>query len=108
MRLGAAYPKQFIPRIERVRRIFIERLTSLDYVEMPVTKGSYYFLLRLRTKKSDWNIAKRLIEEYGVITIPGGVFGTRYPAIRVAYANVDESIAEKGISRLEKGLQEIL
>ena len=108
MRLGAAYPKQFIPRIERVRRIFIDRLTGLDYVAMPVTKGSYYFLIRLRTKKSDWNIAKRLIEEYGVVTIPGGVFGTRYPALRVAYANVDESVAEKGISRLEKGLQEIL
>jgi aspartate/methionine/tyrosine aminotransferase len=108
MRLGAAYPKQFIPRIERVRKIFIQRLTGLDFVEMPVTKGSYYFLLRLRTKKSDWNIAKRLIEEYGVITIPGGVFGTRYPALRVAYVNVDESMAEKGISRLEKGLQEML
>ena len=108
MRLGAAYPKQFIPRIERVRKIFIQRLTGLDFVEMPVTKGSYYFLLRLRTKKSDWNLAKRLIEKYGVITIPGGVFGTRYPALRVAYANVDESMAEKGISRLEKGLQEML
>ena len=108
MRLGAAYPKQFIPRIERVRKIFIQRLAGLDFVEMPVTKGSYYFLLRLRTKKSDWNIAKRLIEKYGVITIPGGVFGTIYPALRVAYANVDESMAEKGISRLEKGLQEML
>jgi aspartate/methionine/tyrosine aminotransferase len=108
MRLGAAYPKQFIPRIERVRKIFIQRLTGLGFVEMPVTKGSYYFLLRLRTKKSDWNIAKRLIEKYGVITIPGGVFGTIYPALRVAYANVDESMAEKGISRLEKGLQEML
>lgn len=108
MRLGSSYPRQFIPRIERVREIFVRRLTDLDFVEMPVTKGSYYFLLRLRTKKSDWNIAKRLIEEYGVITIPGAVFGTRYPALRVAYANVDESMAEKGISRLEKGLQEML
>jgi aspartate/methionine/tyrosine aminotransferase len=108
MRIGAAYPKQFIPRIERVRKIFVQRLSDLDFVEMPVSKGSYYFLLRLRTKKSDWNIAKRLIEEYGVITIPGGVFGTTYPALRVAYANVDEGMAEKGISRLEKGLQQIL
>jgi aspartate/methionine/tyrosine aminotransferase len=108
MRLCAAYPKQFIPRIERVRKIFVQRLSDLDFVEMPVTKGSYYFLLRLRTKKSDWNIAKRLIEEYGVITIPGGVFGTTYPALRVAYANVDEGMAEEGISRLAKGLQQIL
>jgi aspartate/methionine/tyrosine aminotransferase len=108
MKLGAAYPRQFIPRIEKVRKIFIDRLTGLHFVEMPVTKGSYYFLLRLRTKRSDWNIARKLIEEYGVITIPGEVFGTRYPALRVAYANVDESMAVKGISRLEKGLQEIL
>jgi aspartate/methionine/tyrosine aminotransferase len=91
-----------------VRRIFIERLTGLDFVEMPVTNGSYYFLLRLRTKKSDWGVAKSLIEEYGVMTMPGAVFGTRYPALRVAYANVDESVAEKGISRLTRGLQEIL
>ena len=91
-----------------MRKIFIDRLTGLHFVEMPVTKGSYYFLLRLRTKKNDWNIARRLIEEYGVITIPGRVFGTRFPALRVAYANVDESTAEKGISRLEKGLREML
>ena len=108
MKLGAAYPRQFLPRIEKVRKIFIDRLTGLHFVEMPVTKGSYYFLLRLRTKNSDWNIARKLIEEYGVITIPGEVFGARYPALRVAYANVDESMAVKGISRLEKGLQEIL
>jgi aspartate/methionine/tyrosine aminotransferase len=108
MKLGAAYPKQFIPQIEKMRKIFIDRLTGSHFVEMPITKGSYYFLLRLRTKKSDWNIARKLIEEYGVITIPGEVFGTRYPALRVAYANVDESMAVEGISRLEKGLQEIL
>jgi len=108
MKIGAAYPNQFIPRIEKVRKIFIDRLTGLDLVEMPVTKGSYYFLLRLRMQKSDWNVAKKLIEEYGVITIPGRVFGTRFPALRLAYANVDESTAEKGISRLEKGLREML
>jgi len=108
LKLGVAYQKQFIPRIEKVRKIFIERLSRLGSAEMPVTKGSYYFLLRLRTKKRDWGIAKRLIEEYGVITIPGEVFGTIYPALRVAYANVDERATEMGISRLEKGLQEIL
>jgi aspartate/methionine/tyrosine aminotransferase len=108
MSLGAVYPSQFIPRIDRVRRVFIERLTGLDLLEMPVTKGSYYFLPRLKTRKSDWNIAKRLIEEHGVVTVPGTVFGTRFPALRLAYANVDERMAEKGILRLERGLREIL
>ena len=108
MKLGAAYPRQFIPRIEKVRRIFIERLSGLESAEMPVTKGSFYFLLRLKTKKNDWDIAKKLIEKHGVITIPGGVFGTRQPALRVAYANVDERLAEEGISRLTRGLKEVL
>jgi aspartate/methionine/tyrosine aminotransferase len=108
IKLGASYPRKFIPQIEKVRRIFIEGLAGLDFAELPITKGSYYFLLRLKTKKEDWAIAKKLVEEYGVITVPGRVFGARYPSLRVAYANVDESIAEKGISRLEKGLREIL
>ena len=108
MKLGAAYPRQFIPRIEKAREIFIERLAGFDFVEMPVTKGSYYFMLRLRTKKSDWDIAKRLIEEHGVITIPGQVFGAKYPALRIAYANVDESLAAKGASRLTRGLKDVL
>jgi len=108
IKLGSTYPKQFIPRIERARKILLERLTHLDSAELPITNGSYYFLLKLSTKKSDWQIAKKLIEEHGVITIPGEAFGARYPALRVAYANVDESMAETGISRLTKGLQEIL
>jgi len=72
------------------------------------TNGSYYFLIKLRTGKSDWEIAKKLIEKYRIITIPGEAFGTRYPALRVAYANADERMAEKGTSRLKKGLQEML
>ncbi len=106
--LGAAYLKKFMPSIEKVRRVFIERLVGVSGVEMPITKGSYYFLLRLRTKEKDWTIAKKLIEEDGVITVPGEAFGTKYPALRVAYANVDEQRAEEGIRRLKRGLEEIL
>jgi len=107
-RLGAAYPKRFIPQIEKARRVFTQRLAGLACAEMPVTKGSYFFLLRLKTEKRDWTIAKRLIEEYGVITIPGEVFGTRYPALRLAYGNVDERLAEEGIARLRRGLEAML
>jgi aspartate/methionine/tyrosine aminotransferase len=46
---------------------------------MPVTKGSFYFLLRLKTKKNDWDIAKKLIEKHGVITIPGGFLAQGSP-----------------------------
>jgi len=108
IRLGAVYPKKFIPAIETVRGIFAESLPSLRRVELPVTKGSYYFMLRLKTKRRDWVIARKLIEEYGVITVPGEVFGMTRPALRVAYANVEEQEAEEGIARLTRGLEYIL
>ena len=108
IKLGAAYPKRFIPAIEKVRKIFRESLPSLRRAEIPVTKGSYYFMLRLKTKRRDWVVARKLIEEYGVITIPGEAFGTTRPALRVAYANVDEQKAEEGISRLTRGLEKTL
>jgi len=108
IKLGATYPTKFIPAIEKARKIFVENLPSLRYAQMPVTRGSYYFTVRLKTKKTDWVIARKLIEEYGVITIPGEAFGTKYPALRVAYANVDEQKAEEGIARLTRGLEKIL
>jgi len=108
IKLGATYPMKFIPAIEKARKIFVESLPSLRYAQMPVTRGSYYFTVRLKTKKTDWVIARKLIEEYGVITIPGEAFGTKYPALRVAYANVDEQKAEEGIARLTRGLEKIL
>lgn len=108
IRLGADYPKRFIPRIEKVRKAFVKGLSGLNCAEMPVTKGSYYFLLRLKTDSRDWSVATKLIEEYGVISIPGAPFGTRYPALRIAYGNLDEHMAEEGIARLTRGLEETL
>jgi len=108
IKLGPTYPQKFIPSIKKARKIFIEKLSGFRCAEMPVTKGSYYFMLKLKTKKKDWPIARKLIEEYAVITIPGEAFGTTYPALRVAYANVDEQKAEEGIARLTRGLEKIL
>jgi len=102
-----SYAKSFLPAMEKVRNIFIEGM-DMECINMPVTHGSFYFFIKLHTNKPSWEIAKVLIEKYGVITIPGNVFGSSYPSIRISYGNLDEEQAEEGVKRLAKGLKKIL
>jgi len=107
-RSSLGYTNRYLPTIAKTRKIFIERLKGLSYLEMPTSKGAFYFFLKLHTKKSSWDIAKKLIEKYGVITIPGDAFGATFPSLRLSYGNLTEFFAEEGISRLINGLDEIL
>ena len=102
-----SYAKSFLPTMEKVRNIFIEGL-NISCVDMPITNGSFYFFIKLHTNKPSWEIAKVLIEKYGVITIPGEVFGFPYPALRLSYGNLNEREAKEGVKRLVKGLNKIL
>jgi aspartate/methionine/tyrosine aminotransferase len=108
LRLYPQYTREFLPKIDVVRKIFIKRLSSLDCLEMPLTKGAFYFFIRLKTSGSSGEIAKRLIEEHGVIAIPGEAFGADYPSLRLSYGNLTENEAEKGLDRLINGLDKIL
>jgi aspartate/methionine/tyrosine aminotransferase len=102
------YPEQFLEQIKETRNIFIKNLKENPKIDFPVTYGGFYFLLKLDTNKKSWDISKKLIEKYRVITIPGCVFGSIKPAIRISYGNLTSEDAKKGVERLNKGLLEIL
>ncbi len=108
LKVGSKYPRKFLPTISQVRHMFVDELKAIENIYMPDTKGSFYFLLRLHTNKSSWEIAKRLIEEFGLITIPGEVFGMGSPSLRVSYGNLQVPQAKEGITRLVTGLDEIM
>jgi len=108
IKLGKTYISRFYHILEDVRSIFIEKLIQEDSLVFPVTHGGYYFLLKLETDKSDWSIAKQLIEKYRVITIPGSVFFTGYPSLRVSYGNIMQDAAKEGVKRLIQGLRGVL
>lgn len=106
--LGWSYAAKYYPVFSEIREIFINELQKIDDVILPVTHGGYYFLIKLKTTKSDWEISKYLIEQYGVITIPGMVFNTSVPSLRVSYGNLDRTIAREGLQRLKEGLRQVL
>jgi aspartate/methionine/tyrosine aminotransferase len=54
------------------------------------------------------DISKKLIERFGVITIPGEIFGAKYPSLRISFGNLDENMAVKACDRLKNGLIKII
>lgn len=108
LRNAPDYPHKWTGIMSEVRGLFKTAFADLGYAEMPHTKGGYYFLIKLKTEMPTWDLAKRLIEEYGVITLPGEMFDAPWPCLRVSYGNIDLETAEKGIRRLKKGLEDIL
>lgn len=108
LEIGGAYPRQFLPALEDAREVFIDGMDALGGVSMPVTNGAFYFLLQLDTHKAAWDIALRLIEDFGVVTIPGEAFAAAQPSLRIAYGNITEREAREGMRRLADGLQSLL
>jgi aspartate/methionine/tyrosine aminotransferase len=102
------YPSRFVAPMNEVRELFKKQLADLSKVQMPLTKGGYYFLLQLETDLSSWEISKQLIEDFKVITIPGSAFGDEHPSIRLSYGNIDRETAVEGLQRLKDGLASVL
>lgn len=106
--IGRRYLEKFYSNLKETRNVFIKKLSSEDKIIFHKTKGGYFFLFKLRTDLSDWDISKDLIEKYGVITLPGSIFYASYPSLRVSYGNIDIKQAEEGLDRLIEGLRDIL
>ncbi len=102
------YLKPHLEAMTKVRNLFKTELNGLDGIDFTMTRGGFYFLVRLSTTEDDRSIAKRLIEDHGLITIPGCVFGTTDPSLRLSYGNVDFETASEGLERMAKALGTLL
>lgn len=108
LQIGKSYVETYLDVMRTTRRIFAETLENLDNVVFSKTNGSYYFFVGLETTKHARNICKKLISEYGVVTLSGDIFDCSTPSIRLSYGNVSEETAVEGMRRLQKGLEALL
>ena len=106
--IGSKYTDQFLPVLEDVRQVFIDGIAALEGVSLTDTRGAFYFLLQLDTTCKPWDIALQLIEDFGVVTLPGEAFDTEHPSLRIAYGNLTPTAARESMSRLANGLQTLL
>lgn len=105
---GSAYCRTQLRQLAKVRTQIITQLQSLSCVHTIVTKGAFYFLLKLRTEKNDLQLVKALISEFKVAAIPGCAFGLHNDCyLRVSYGMLDDARAGIAMQRLLTGLDRL-
>jgi len=110
MRAGAGYCREKLRMTAEVRRIVLNELKAAeDLVTVPRADGAFYFLLRVHKDVDSMELVRGLIERFKVAVIPGETFGMKDKCyLRVAYGPLHKDTAAEGISRLVRGLREIL
>ena len=110
MQAGADYCREKLQMTADIREIFLSELNCIAHlVTVPRADGAFYLLLRVHKKLDSMSLVKQLIEEHKVAVIPGTTFGMADGCyLRVAYGALQKKTAAEGISRLVKGLEQIL
>jgi aspartate/methionine/tyrosine aminotransferase len=110
LQAGVGYCRTHLTMIAAVRQQVLQQLAQVtEFCQVPKAEGAFYVLIKLKTDLPDMTVVERLIREYGVAVIPGHTFGMVDGCyLRVAYAALETSIANQGISRLIQGLKAIV
>mgnify|MGYP006279199117 CR=1 FL=1 len=106
--LGDSYCKQFFETLRKNRELTKEVLTQIPEIRIILTKGAYYFFVTVESSLSSFDLVKKIIEEYGVIVLPGSMFDYSNCSFRLSYGNLEHKAFSDGLQRLSKGLTEIL
>lgn len=105
--MGRMFVSTYLQSLKENRMLVKEKVNEITQARGVWTKGAYYFFISLDTNRSSLMIAKRLIEEYGVIVLPGEMFDVYHPSIRLSYGNLSKERLENGLDRLITGLNHI-
>jgi aspartate/methionine/tyrosine aminotransferase len=110
LQVGANYCREKIEAIASVRELALDSLKRLEGLcASTPADGAFYFLLKVHTHLSAFELAEQLIREHGVAVMPGTTFGMNDGCyLRVAYGALDKETAVEGIERLVRGLQSIV
>ncbi len=100
--------RRMVEEYDRRRRFMVERLNGIEGVECVMPKGAFYVFPDLSTfKMSSMEISMRLLEEKGVCSTPGSVFGGCGEGhIRLSYATSLSTISE-ALDKIEEFLSNI-
>lgn len=84
------------------RDAVVERVGEMPAVSCPRPEGAFYAFLDVTDLPGDsFDVAKRLLSEYGVVTAPGDGFGDAGEGyLRLSFANSLDRI-EEGLDRIE-------
>jgi aspartate/methionine/tyrosine aminotransferase len=105
-----SYIENNLKEIKQSRQVCLAAINNTDLLARPATaEGAFYLFLKLNTDKDDLTLAKQLIAQYGVATIPGSAFeASNGSYLRISYGALTSNNVEDGINKLTLGLRELL
>ena len=109
LQAGKSYCQRHLRAISGIRKLFQEEFGKIDdLVSFGTCDGAFYFFLKVSCDYDSFELATKIIKDYGVAVIPGNTFGMETGCyLRVAYGALDKETATEGIKRLVKGLREL-
>jgi len=108
---GPSWPRRHLGTLEASADRLRHALLRLGerVLEIVGGEGALYFLVRLATELDSVRLAERLVEEHGVVTLPGSAFGLVNGCwLRLSFGALSEPGLEHRLERLVAGLSGIL
>lgn len=108
LRVGKRYCMENQASILEAREVVLEGLDrTRSFCEVQRADGAFYFVLKIDTELPSLEVARRLVEEFGVAAIPGETFGLEGCYLRISYGPLDKETAQEGLDRLVRGLAQM-
>lgn len=109
LQAGRSYCHPYLDAIAEVRQMGLAQLAEIDdFCRIPAAVGAFYFLLNIRRELDDFELVRRLVQDYGVAVLPGSTFGMQGMQgcyLRVAYGALQADTISEGLGRLVTGLK---
>ena len=88
------------------RELVLDKLSEIKgLISNPTSEGAFYTLIHIDSGQDDMQLAKTLIENYAVATIPGSAFGINSGCyLRLSYGALANDLIIEGLDRLTQGL----
>ena len=100
--------RDMLREYEERRKVIYEGLNDIEGMTCILPEATFYAFPNIsELGMTSWALAKYLVKEYKVATVPGNVFGKQGEGyLRISFA-LDMARLEEGISRIKKGAESL-
>jgi aminotransferase len=96
------YARSFHPELVRRQQLVKARIERIRGLEWTPTHGGFFAFTRIEGCTDSTAVARHLLEEAHVVTIPGAAFGrSGQGCLRISYGSVPADALDEGLDRLE-------
>jgi len=100
--------REMLNKLKKRGEITYNRINAMDGLSLVKTSGAFYAFIKIDLDIDDFTFCKRLIEEYGVVTVPGSGFGQKPDTkhFRVVFLP-SEDILNRAYDKIEEFIKKL-